>query len=86
MSLVFALDIGTGSTKALVLDNQGNQYYSARAGYDTLFPQPGFAEQDPEEILQSVQKLIRNCPDKIKEQLTLISFSSAMHSLMAVDK
>jgi gluconokinase len=86
VSLVFALDIGTGSTKALVLDNQGNQYYSARAGYDTLFPQPGFAEQDPEEILQSVQKLIRNCPDKIKEQLTLISLSSAMHSLMAVDK
>ena len=45
---VLALDLGTSSVKALVIDGAGAVHGSASAGYPVSRPRPGWAEQDPE--------------------------------------
>jgi len=44
---VLGLDIGTGSLKALVLNENLQVLGSASRSYEPSFPQPGWAEQDP---------------------------------------
>lgn len=45
------LDQGTTSTKAVILDHSGAVVSSAAAELHQFFPQPGWVEHDPEEIL-----------------------------------
>lgn len=54
---VLAIDQGTTSTKALVLDQQGEIAGISRAnhGMEASFPEPGWVEFDPEEIWRSVR-------------------------------
>ncbi|MCU0356363.1 MAG: gluconokinase [Cyclobacteriaceae bacterium] len=85
MSLVLALDIGTGSAKALAVDQRARVFYSANTTYETSFPKPDYAEQNPDEIASAVHGLIQQCPESIKSQIAAISFSAAMHSIMPVD-
>lgn len=79
------IDLGTGSTKAVAIDEQGKTLASAQEHYATIHPQQGYAEQDPELIWQA----FLSCLDKINSQLgnapIAVSFSSAMHSIMPVD-
>jgi gluconokinase len=86
MSIVLAVDIGTGSAKALAVDQAGQEVYSSRAGYATFHPQHDYSEQNPDEIFRAVKKIIRDCPASVKKEVAAISFSSAMHSLMAVEE
>ena len=85
MKYILSVDIGTTSAKALVISQGGDVLASTRAFYPTHHPQPDFSEQDPEEIFESVEKIIRHAAEKVKGQVDAVCFSSAMHSLMAVD-
>jgi gluconokinase len=87
-SLFIGLDIGTTSTKAIAFTSQGEIKAIATQGYPLSSPQPGYSEQDPQEILtavvtglQSVVKQANLAPD----QVGAIGLSAAMHSLIAVD-
>ena len=86
MPSILAVDIGTTSAKAFVITQQGEVLASAREFYPTLRPQPHFAEQNPEEIFHAVRKIIRIAAGKVNGRVRAVSFSSAMHSLMAVDE
>lgn len=87
-SLILAIDIGTTSTKALAVSANGEVLASHQSYYPTVYPEPGFAEQDPLQIYQAVLEVISQVTHKISNQyfLNAISFSSAMHSIMAVDE
>lgn len=54
-------------------------------GYMTRYPQPGYSEQNPEDILQAVEQGIRQVALQMGASPAAVSFSSAMHSVMAVD-
>ncbi len=57
---VLGLDIGTTSTKAILFDLAGKEVArGASLPYRTLTRQPGWVEQDPEEIWQAVIAAIR---------------------------
>ena len=86
MSSILAIDIGTGSTKALAVDKVGKELFSASESYSTYHPSRDFSEQNPEEIFSAVKSIIQKCPPEIKSNLSAISFSSAMHSMMVVDE
>ncbi len=86
MPVVLAIDIGTTSTKALVVTEQGEERYAERVSYTTHHSKHSFAEQNPEEIYDAVCQLLRDCPTKVKEEISAVSFSSAMHSIMAVNE
>lgn len=83
------VDIGTTSTKAIVFTDDGKTIETVSAAYPLLTPQPKVAEQDPDAILQavltSVKQVIADAQLK-PEQIKFLSFSAAMHSLIALDK
>lgn len=88
-SYVIGVDIGTTGTKAVIFDEEGQVAAKHHIDYPLLTPQPLAAEQDPEQIYRAVLMSIKNgiesgCIDTAC--IACVSFSSAMHSLIAVDK
>ncbi|MFG1957400.1 glycerol kinase [Nonomuraea sp. NPDC049028] len=59
--LVLAIDQGTGSTKALLVDAAGQVVARASAPLSQSHPAPGLAEQDAEELLGSVRDAVAAC-------------------------
>jgi len=53
MTFILALDQGTTSSRALILDVGGNVVAVAQKEFQQFFPQPGWVEHDPEEIWSS---------------------------------
>ncbi len=82
------LDVGTTSVKAVAFDDVGFQICARSTGYLTQRPQEDWAEQDPEQIvaatLQALLEVYSACKDA--GPLTGVSFSAAMHTLIAVDE
>lgn len=50
---IIALDQGTTSSRALAFDSKGNLVGGVNKEFTQIFPQPGWVEHDPYEILQS---------------------------------
>ncbi|WP_017733086.1 gluconokinase [Nafulsella turpanensis] len=89
MEYIIGLDIGTTSTKAIAFDVAGKLLVENQVGYPILTPQPDFCEQDPDVIFNAVLQGIRFITQKLNSkeyELLGVSFSSAMHSLIAMDK
>ena len=89
MKYMIGVDIGTTSTKAVIYNNEGKFLKKHSIEYPMTTDEIGVAEESPEEIfdavLFTVKKVIREIDAK-PEDIKLISFSSAMHSLIAMDK
>ncbi|MBD2463152.1 gluconate kinase [Oscillatoria sp. FACHB-1407] len=82
------VDIGTTSTKAIVFSTKGEVKGTGNQGYPLLVPQPGWAEQDPTAILTAAIAAIRDAIDQSgvsKSHIAAVSFSGAMHSVIAID-
>lgn len=86
---MIGVDIGTTSTKAVLFTKQGQPIADANYGYDLYTPNVAVAEQDPEEIFEAVIQSVASVMKQSKvqpEAVQFISFSSAMHSLIAMDE
>ncbi|MBS1505617.1 MAG: gluconokinase [Bacteroidetes bacterium] len=81
--LLLAIDIGTTSAKGLLINTAGEVIASEQKFSDTVFPQPGFAEQNPQEILDGIVSILQKLSG---HEPVAICFSAAMHSLMATDE
>src|SRR5258708_37321999 len=53
-----AIDQGTTSTRFIVFDREGGIAACAQKEHTQIFPRPGWAEHDPEEIWQRTQQVI----------------------------
>jgi glycerol kinase len=58
---ILAIDQGTTNTKGVLVDREGRIVYRAAAQLEILQPQPGFVEQDPLALWQSVIQVIAAC-------------------------
>lgn len=58
---VLAIDQGTSATKALLVSPGGAVLRTASAPLDSMFPQPGWVEQDAEQLWLSVVDAARAC-------------------------
>lgn len=88
MSYFIGVDIGTTSTKAIVFSEAGEMKGMGNVGYSLFVPQAGWAEQDPEQVFQAVIAAMRSAIDQCgvpASQIAAVSFSGAMHSLIAMD-
>ena len=86
---MLGVDIGTTSTKAVLFTQQGEIIQQENKGYPLHTPDISTAEQDPEEIFQAVLHVISKVIAKSNisaKDLQFISFSSAMHSVIAMDE
>ncbi len=88
MHYLIGVDIGTTHSKAVIINTAGVVLDEIKEGYPTNQPQPGYSEQDPSLVLNAVCSVIKKAVSKIKttDSVLCISFSAAMHSIMAVDK
>lgn len=87
---IVAVDIGTSSTKAIALELTGKIIAEHYVSYSVISSRPSYAEQDPEILFDAVITCIKQvCKlvDSKYELTTLlgVSFSSAMHGLIAMD-
>ncbi|MER2088647.1 MAG: FGGY family carbohydrate kinase, partial [Sporosarcina sp.] len=86
---MLGIDIGTTSTKAVLFTEKGEIIQQENIGYPLYTPDISTAEQDPEEIYRAVLKAISTIMKQsgiATEKLLFISFSSAMHSVIAMDE
>lgn len=86
---VIGVDIGTTNTKSILFQVDGTVISSSAVEYPLLSPTPVTAEQDPEEIFQAVLKSIKQTIQSSNVEprdIVCVSLSSAMHSVIAVDK
>jgi gluconokinase len=86
---VVAADIGTTSMKTLVIDRDGRVVAGHSIEYPLHTPAPDRAEQDPLELFAAAVRGIREVIAKAGiagSEVLCVSFSSAMHSLIAVDR
>ncbi|MFG6147892.1 gluconokinase [Halobacillus sp. B23F22_1] len=89
LSYYLGVDIGTTSTKSVLFTKKGEVVTQHTINYPLHTPNQLVAEQDPSEILDAVLGTIRETVRKAKlndGDLSFVSFSSAMHSLIAVDE
>jgi len=87
MQYIIGIDIGTSNTKAVAFGMAGEIISNASVSYGALQSAPGYHEQDPDIFFNAVMDTLDEVLQKNKKNvLTGISFSSAMHGLMAVDK
>lgn len=89
MSYRLGIDIGTTSTKAVLYGENFEKLAWANIGYKTHHDQPGFAEQNPLEILHAFKEAVKHVLEAVgdwRREVSLISFSSAMHALILVDR
>jgi len=83
---LIGIDIGTGSTKAIGIDSKGTIIANSQFFYPTQSLHSGFSEQDPEVIWKAFTDCIKKIIDEVKCPPVSISLSSAMHSLLTMDK
>ena len=96
MRVVIGIDIGTTNTKAVAFTDGGMVLGSASGSYPVYTDAAGRHELDPDQLLAAVVASLREVIEKLAaaglagraakgKGLAGISFSCAMHSLIAVD-
>ena len=86
---VIGVDIGTTSAKSVLFAKDGTVVSSDHIEYPLYSPTPETAEQNPEEIFRAVVQTVKNSMQASSVQpkdVLCVSFSSAMHSVIAVDQ
>ena len=84
---IIAIDLGTTHCKAVIINTSGKVLKTFQLGTKPIQPKPGWNEQNPDEIFNAVLKLLQQSFSFCKEKdIACVSFSAAMHSLLAVDK
>lgn len=82
---VIGIDIGTGSTKAVAMYNHGGLGATARRHYTPIQSSIGTDEQDVETVWHAFVACIADVVQTMQQQPTLVSLSSCMHSLLAIN-
>lgn len=86
MAYFLGVDIGTGSTKAVAINEGTDEVLCVeQAQYPTFHPAPLHSEQDPEQIWSAFVQCISRIVARIGHPPEAIGFSTAMHSVIPVD-
>jgi xylulokinase len=75
------LDVGTTGVKALALSPDGDILARAEETYELSTPQPGWAEQDPEDWWRASERALA----RLGGEATAIGLSGQMHGLVVLD-
>ncbi len=86
MRYILGIDIGTGSVKAVAVNLDSVPISVSQSHYPTYSPKPGYSEQNPELIWEAFKNCLKEIVEKLGEEPTAVCFSSAMHSLIPIDK
>jgi len=88
-SYVLAIDQGTTSSRAILFDKEGQVKAKEQQEFPQYYPQPGWAEHDPDEILQSVINCVEGALRKAgatKADVAAIGITNQRETTVAWDK
>jgi glycerol kinase len=85
---ILAVDQGTTNTKAIVFDLKGQVIAKDFVQTNASYPQPGWVEQDPEEIYQSVLRAVQLCIEKLDDASNILccGITNQRETIMAWDE
>src|ERR687886_405978 len=84
--MLLGLDLGTGSVKALLLDEGGDSVGEGSASYPVRAPRPGWAESSPEEWWTAVVEAARMALGSQGSQVVALGLSGQMHGVVLADE
>jgi glycerol kinase len=85
--LLLAIDQGTSSTKALVVDASGAVVARAQASVSLATPEPGWVEQDAEDIWGSVRRAVSEALDaQTAKRVVSVGLSTQRESCVIWDR
>jgi gluconokinase len=89
MNCILGVDIGTTNVKVLAFQPETGQIVAqASAPLTTLHSQPGYAEQNPDDVWSNLVDVLEEVCREVAQQkghIEAVGFSAAMHSILAVD-
>lgn len=86
-SLILAIDQGTSSTKALLVDDRGEVVGRAQAPVSLATPEPGWVQQDGEEIWASVRRAASEALDgETAKRVVSVGLSTQRESCVIWDR
>ncbi len=80
--MFLGLDLGTGSVKALLLDEGGEVRGEGSAPYRVHAPSPGWAESDPQDWWTAAADAVRAATGQRGEQVEAVGLSGQMHGVV----
>jgi gluconokinase len=86
---VIAVDIGTTRSKAVLYRIGAGIEQTADREYRTYHPEPGWVEQDPDEVFQGVLETVGDLMNKTRippRAVAVLSFGGIWQSMLPVDK
>ncbi|MCL5070369.1 MAG: xylulokinase [Actinobacteria bacterium] len=89
MNYLIGLDIGTTSTRAILIGEDGKLISSATSDYPLITPRPGWAEQHPEDWWKATVDVIKKVIENSKispKSIAAIGPSGQMHGSVFVDR
>ena len=89
MKALLGIDIGTSSTKSVLLDIRGNLLGVSQSGYAIDCPHAGWAEQHPETWWEAVRETVRSAVSRSRvnpRDIAGIGLSGQMHGTVLLDK
>lgn len=85
MEIVVGIDVGTTHCKVVAAGKNGALVFSAKRNCTSYTDEMGMHEQDPNEVFDLVAELLKEAICHVGEgNIACVSFSTAMHSLLAV--
>lgn len=86
---ILALDQGTTGTTALVVDRRGNVCGRGYAEINQCYPQPGWVEQDPEDIWQKTLQAMERAKTQAgidESEIAAIGITNQRETTILIDK
>jgi len=77
---ILGLDIGTSSTKAVLFDLFGQEVAAVQQSYPLSTPHAGWAEQDPEQLWNTLLDVLREVISKAGDERRILAMSLATQS------
>ena len=85
-NLILGIDIGTASTKVIAFDLAGGEVASASRPYPLLTPQPGWVEQDAEQVWQALLDALREVAGRVEGQrIVSLALAAQAGSIIPTD-
>lgn len=85
-SYFMGIDVGTSSTKAILVDETGEVVGSSTPTYNFDIPRPLWAESNPEDWWEAAVEAIRELVGQVgAEQISAIGLTGQMHGLVMLD-
>jgi len=87
---LLGIDVGTGGTRALVIDENGGVVASATADHAPFAsPQTGWAEQEPSDWWRATTEAVRGVLSQTEvsaDEISCVGFSGQMHGAVLLDE